>query len=435
MSAPKDHSQSGRPAVHTASKTRRNTVTLGSTYLYPCAAYEGPGQSFELSQEETIHVPPQNYVSMDLAQIRSRLEAVDLMIVEEVARSRYLTSLQIAELISMRYAAYSREAISKHLGKLSSLRALRQKNIMRPGSKNGLRFYELDVFGFELVRDRVSFHSGNRYLSYRRQQEIGYEESALDVKKVLCGNAVIIGLLKNGAKISRFSIREVFSAHNPAEVKAGAIFRASACVALNEENILAYEVVRDLPECYPDVLDKIGRYYQLIDALNAECTPDPKDENPAEQPVSEEQKENDGQRNENSDSAKPDRFLSADRTAPSFPMSNPEAEKSADSQSESATAAQTDKSGNPVCRSDIRIGQPRQEPIIPQLVLCARDEAHARKIQDLIVEHDLVREEDPILFTEDGLNRDDSLVSLYAFLEDGSRQWYRIPGVMQRRRF
>ncbi len=174
MSAPKDHSQTGRPAVHTASKTRKNTVSLGSTYAYPCAAYEGPGQSFELSQEETIHVPPQNYVSMDLAQIRSRLEAVDLMIVEEVARSRYLTSLQIAELISMRYAAYSREAISKHLGKLSSLRALRQKNITRPGSKNGLRFYELDVFGFELVRDRVSFHSGNRYLSYRRQQELGY---------------------------------------------------------------------------------------------------------------------------------------------------------------------------------------------------------------------------------------------------------------------
>lgn len=388
MSGLKDSLDRIKTAGRLSPKARRNQVQLASTYSKPCAAYSyGSGLPFALEEGETIASNAQNYVSLDLSQIQEKLDVLDRVLIEEVARSRALTSLQCAELVSMRLSPYTRETIGKHLSKLVSLRALRQKSILRPGSKSGLRFYELDVFGNDLVRDHVYFHSGNRFLSWRRQQEIGAEETALSIKRILCANQILVGLLKNGAKMERFGVQEIFAFHpNGAGSEGkGPVFRASATAVLDEQSILAYEVVRDTEESMAALEEKITRYYGLVDAMEAEY-------------------ENEGREN-----------------------------------------GALKESGRPAAQSrfhedenaDFTPGDPlgMDHPPVPQLVLCAETYEHAKKIQNRLKEKDLLRDKDPILFTEDRLNFNDSLVSLYELKEDSSRQWYRIPGAVHKRTF
>ena len=110
---------------------------------------------------------------------------------------------------------------------------------------------------------------GNRYLSYskRKEKEVP-DDTPCDVKRILVGNQIILNLLMSNTKMKRFGIMETMRATEYEQAETGCIIRTAANVEIDENSVLAYEVVRDTPDAYEKLLNKIERYYKLIN--NAE---------------------------------------------------------------------------------------------------------------------------------------------------------------------
>ena len=120
------------------------------------------------------------------------------------------------------------------------------------------------------------------------------------------------------------------------------MLRTAANVRINSESVLAYEVVRDTPDSYEKIKDKIDRYYQLVNSK-------------------------------------------------SYIESNF-----------------------------------HDDRVYPQLIICGESYEHNIKVFEFLRENNLLREEDPILFTEDLLNINNSSVSIY-MIKDNTREWYSLP--------
>lgn len=198
-------------------------------------------------------------------EILELLDEIDLAVIEEISRSKYLSSLQIYELISMRGFSIKRTYLRKKILKLMRYRLIQENEIVKDDVVRGIKFYELGRRGYLLAIKRgVRFHKGNGYLSYRKKVEINKFDTAHDVKRILAGNQIVIGMLMNGAQIQRFGIMETFRSERSERISEGCIMRTAANVKIDDNNILAYEVVRDIPDGYAKLADKVSRYYILL---------------------------------------------------------------------------------------------------------------------------------------------------------------------------
>jgi len=61
------------------------------------------------------------------------------------------------------------------------------------------------------------------------------------------------------------------------------------------------------------------------------------------------------------------------------------------------------------------------------MVICGESLKHNIKIAEFLRNNGMWKKEDPLFFTEDLLNMNHSLVSLYALTEDNSQIWYALP--------
>lgn len=362
MSGIRDHLDRSRKNAEYTLPGKEAPVNLPSAYDRECVSGSGEtaASQFWLGEDERVSYVPQSYVTFDPAAMQTRIDTVDEMIIEEVARSRYLTSRQIGQLISMRSVPCTGDAIRRHLMKLTGLRVLRQKIISKDGTKKGLRFYEIDVFGYEMIRERVAFHPGNQYLSYRKRLDLGIDETALDVKRILEASQILIQLLQAHPQCRRFGIMESFVIRPYSTDAPESLLRVPLNVILDEQSVLAYEIVRDSQSSLHHLEQTIRSYYRLIDLASSHTE---------------------------------GRSLWEDEGLPG-PIP--------------AGSVPTD--------------------CIPQLVLCVQNREHGRRVFEDLRKKDLLRRNDPLLFTEDGLLISDPLLSLYEICEDGSLQWYRIPG-------
>ena len=198
--------------------------------------------------------------------LRALLDEIDLAIIESVSVAKYLTSLQIFEYVVLRGFDENRIKIRKRINKMVIHRVIRESELMLPGADQGLRYCELDYFGFHLALEQgIQFHKGNCYVSYSKRMEKGIEDDTpCDVKRVLVGNQIVLGLLKSGAKMERFGIMETMRIVDPNHSIGDCIIRTAAIVHIDENSVLAYEVVRDTPESLAKIQDKVRRYYELI---------------------------------------------------------------------------------------------------------------------------------------------------------------------------
>lgn len=202
----------------------------------------------------------------DVEEIVKKVDTLDLAIVEEVARSKYLNSLQIYELVMLRGFSVQRNNLRKRILKLMKYRVLKENMIISPDCERGLRYYELDGKGYLIAKERnVAFHMGNQYMSYLKRIEQEKVDTPSDVKRILTGNMIVISALKNGLQMKRFGIMETFCVENEdGLVTDGSILRTAANIKIDKNSVLAYEVVRDNPEGYRKLADKVGRYYTLL---------------------------------------------------------------------------------------------------------------------------------------------------------------------------
>ena len=214
-------------------------------------------------EEVFMTVLPFNGVPVE--EIEESFDAVDFAVVEELGRSKYLSSLQIYQFIGLRGLTVQRQGIRNRLNKMMKLRVVREYELKTPEAERGLKVYDLDYKGFQIARHRgVLFHKGNRYLSNTKKQELDAFDTAEDIKRILVGNMISLASLMNGVACERFGIMETMRPAQEFPITDGCILRTAANIQLDEESILLYEVVRSTPHAMRKLADKVSRYYMLI---------------------------------------------------------------------------------------------------------------------------------------------------------------------------
>ena len=274
------------------------------------------------------------------------IDEIDRAIIENVATFKYLTFEQIFFLMKARGFDVTRKMLDEKIQCMKKMRTVWEYKICNKLRTKPVIYYKIDHKGVPVARDGgVMFHDGIRFLPYRKRQAINMAEpTAEDVKRVLMGNSILISMLKSNAQLLRIGILETFRPEREERIKGDGILRTAVNVKVDEESVLAFEVVRDTEEAYEKLANKVKRYYLLLHEHERDYL----------------------ERNFHGDS---------------------------------------------VC---------------PQLIICGESFAHNRKIQQYLMEQNLWREEDPILFTEDRLHTGDSLQIIYG-LEDEWQEWYELP--------
>lgn len=202
---------------------------------------------------------------MPIERIEQSFDAVDFAVLEEIGRSKYLSSLQIYQFIGLRGFAVQRQGIRNRLNKMMKLRLIREYELKMPEMVSGLKVYDLDYKGYQMALNRgVIFHKGNGYLSNKRKQELDQFDSVEDIKRILVGNMIVLANLMNGAECDRFGIMETMRPVQELPITDGCIIRTAANIQLDDESILLYEVVRSTPHGMRKLANKVNRYYKLI---------------------------------------------------------------------------------------------------------------------------------------------------------------------------
>lgn len=219
---------------------------------------------FALREEEKINHTFTGYCNYSLEEIQEMLDDTDIAIIEEVARSKFLTSLHVYEYLALKGIDVKRPRLRKRILKLMKLRLIQENEIVIPEAVHGVKYYELDIMGYFLAKEQgVKFNRGNMYLSYKKKEELHAFDTPQDVKRILVGNQIILGLLLSNAKMERFGIMETFRVETESGDLDGCILRTAAMARIDSESVLAFEVVRDSEEAYDKLADKIERYYKM----------------------------------------------------------------------------------------------------------------------------------------------------------------------------
>ena len=221
---------------------------------------------FAAREDECIEHSHVQYCMTSIDELHELLDNVDYVIVEAVAVSKYLSSLQIFELITLRGYDTDRPKLRKRILKLMKYRVIQENEMVSTGAEHGLKYYELDYFGYQFAVERgVNFHMGNRYVSFSKRREKGIpDDTACDVKRILVGNQIILNLLMSNTQMQRFGIMETLRATDLEKAGSSCMIRTAVNVKIDNNSVLAYEVVRDTPESYEKLMSKLERYYNLI---------------------------------------------------------------------------------------------------------------------------------------------------------------------------
>lgn len=194
--------------------------------------------------------------------IRSKLDEIDMAMVAENARSKYMTSLHHYQFIGLRGFYVKRQGINNRLKKLVKLHVFREYEIRRDGCERGIRYYGLGYMGLKLAQEQnVIFHMGNRV-----QKDV--VEDPDTVKRILAANMVILGLLRNGVDICGFGFNETIRPLQDMPITDNCILRTPGMFWIDEESVFLVEVVRSTPHAFRKLADKVQRYYTLVNNPN-----------------------------------------------------------------------------------------------------------------------------------------------------------------------
>lgn len=220
---------------------------------------------FATEDNESVHRIMVPFCYTPVEQIRAMLDKTDIAIIEEVARSKYLTSLQIYQYLGLRGFNIQRSALRNRIKKMVKFHILREYEIIRQGSDNGLRYYELGGIGFLVAREQgVTFHKGNLFLKEQTKINQGIVEDPVKVKRILAANMVILGLLRNGTAMDGFALNETIRPIKDGPTIDDCILRTQGMFWIGEDSVFLVESVRSTPNGMRKIADKISRYYSLV---------------------------------------------------------------------------------------------------------------------------------------------------------------------------
>ena len=156
-----------------------------------------PGTAiFAAKSDESINHVKASYCLTSIDELDKLLDDIDLVIIENIALSKYLNSLQIYEYVILRGFNITRVNLRKKINNLIRHRIIQENEIILRGAEHGIKYYELDHFGYIIARHQgVYFHMGNRYISFSKKQEENISpDTAVDVKRILAGNQIVLSL-------------------------------------------------------------------------------------------------------------------------------------------------------------------------------------------------------------------------------------------------
>ena len=215
-------------------------------------------------ENEKVTIAEYPFNGFGVRKIMKGFDAVDFAIVEELGRSKYLSSIQIYQYIRLRGLFVSREGIRKRINKFLKYRLIREYILKNDELTNGLRFYDLDVKAIPIANEcKVIFNRGNRIISEYKKQTENLYDTAEGIKRVVVGNMIILGLLMNGVKMKRFGILETMRIKGGTDAK-NVIIRTASNVHIDDESHILYEVVRNTPDALDNLADKVSRYYNIV---------------------------------------------------------------------------------------------------------------------------------------------------------------------------
>jgi hypothetical protein len=218
-------------------------------------------------EEEEVIATLLPYNGRPVEDIMAMFDAVDLAMIEEIGRSKCLSSLQIYQFVTLRGLSVKRKGIRKRLNKMMKNHLVREYEIRLTDATKGVRCYELDYKGALIAKHMgVKFHMGNRYMDEQEKAELGFYNTAEDMKRILVGNMIVLGLLMNQASIERFGILETMRPVSDTPITDGCILRTVANVQIDEDSLLLYEVVRSTPNAMGPLENKMKRYYKLLNS-------------------------------------------------------------------------------------------------------------------------------------------------------------------------
>ncbi len=220
---------------------------------------------FNVAENEEIKRSYVQSRTTTLQELRILLDEEDIIIVETIAASKYLTSLQIFEYITLRGLDVKRENLRKHLLKLMKYRVIQESMLLQPGCVKGIMYYELNYLGFLLSKNGIDFHKGIQFTG------ISKSDDPCRIKRILVGNQIILNLLMSNIVMERFGVMETMRPIVEGSV-GNILIRTPVYVRIDQNSVLAYDVVRDKEEGYLKILDKVNRYYELLhnqDYLNS----------------------------------------------------------------------------------------------------------------------------------------------------------------------
>lgn len=223
--------------------------------------------AYATDDNETVNRIMAPYCHTPVERICSMLDEMDIAIIEEVARSKYLVSIQIYQYLGLRGFRLQRSGLRNRINKMVKFHILREYEIARQGAETGLRYYELGGIGFLIARERgVVFHKGNRFLKEQTKIDQGIVEDPVKVKRVLAANMVILGLLRNGVAMDGFAFNETVRPAKDGPITDNCILRTQGMFWIGQDSVFLVEAVRSTPNGMRKIADKVSRYYALVNS-------------------------------------------------------------------------------------------------------------------------------------------------------------------------
>ncbi len=253
--------------------------TIGKWNLaetYCCGAEE----LLETKSESAIYsYQPNEYIrkviphsTMANDMIVAQMSSLEIEMVTRIAASKYLTSLQVYEYMRLSGCRENRDYIFRQLKKLVNRRVLQGSDLIINEKERGIMVYSLGFLGNQIAYENgVYMHKGIKYLSDKKKIELGMKlDDAEDIKRVLVGNQIMLGALKNRIRMEKFGFLETVFEKSEDAYKTGAIIRTALTMRIDPENILLFEVVRNSPHAIDKLIEKTMRYCKLLSSKYVE---------------------------------------------------------------------------------------------------------------------------------------------------------------------
>lgn len=228
--------------------------------------------AFRFVEGEYVEYSERPYHQLTDGQVMYSISPLDRELITRVAMSKYVTEKQLYEYMHLQGRKEYRNQIAQHLKKLVNLRVLQECCLRRPedtSALSGIPCFRLDYWGRIIaLEENVPFHTGNVYVSKgKKKRDELKEDTALEIKRILAANRIMLGLLKSEVSMERFGFVETFrpleNRRYPSSDSKAPIMRVPLNVAIDLSLVFAYEVVRDCQEELERLGNKMKRYYSL----------------------------------------------------------------------------------------------------------------------------------------------------------------------------